>query len=102
MCDGGGPGLLDCTYRVQVPHRTGQLARVMQAIADADALIGDVQTVSIGREHLIREITVEVRDNAHSEEVAESVNKLGDIRVVWYQDRAMIRHEGGKLSIEAI
>ena len=27
--------MLDCTYRVQVPYRTGQLARVMSAIAEA-------------------------------------------------------------------
>ena len=42
--------VLDCTYRVQISHRTGQLARVMGAIAEGQGLIGDVVTISVGRE----------------------------------------------------
>lgn len=94
--------MLDCTYRVQVPHRTGQLAQVMGAIADGDGLIGDVVTLSLGREHSLREITVEVRDNEHAAQIAAAVGALTDVRVLWYQDRAMLRHEGGKLRVDAI
>lgn len=94
--------MLDCTYRVQVPHRTGQLARMMGAIAEGEGLIGDVVTVSVGREYSIREITVEVRDNAQAAQIAALVNELSEMKVLWHQDRAMLRHEGGKLSIEAI
>ena len=54
--------MLDCTYRVQIPHRAGQLASVARAIADGDGIIGDVVTVSLGREHSVRDITIEVRD----------------------------------------
>ena len=50
--------MLDCTYRVQIPHRLGRLAQVAGAIAQADGLIGDIVTISVGREHSIREITV--------------------------------------------
>jgi malate dehydrogenase (oxaloacetate-decarboxylating) len=94
--------VLDCTYRVQIPHRAGQLLRVVGAIADGHGLIGDVVTVSVGREHSIREITVEVRDTDQAEAIAELINGLEEIRVLWYQDRALIRHEGGKLQIDAI
>jgi malate dehydrogenase (oxaloacetate-decarboxylating) len=94
--------MLDCTYRVQVPQRTGQLARVASAIAEGDGLIGDIVTVSVGREHSIREITIEVRDNGQAERIAGLVDALEDVRVIWHQDRAMIRHEGGKLTIDAI
>jgi malate dehydrogenase (oxaloacetate-decarboxylating) len=94
--------VLDCTYRVQIPHRAGQLARVVSAIADGNGLIGDIVTVSLGREHSIREITVEVRDNEHASRVAGLIDALEGARVVWYQDRALIRHEGGKLRIDAI
>jgi malate dehydrogenase (oxaloacetate-decarboxylating) len=74
----------------------------MFAIAEGEGLIGDVVTISVGREHSIREITVEVRDNAQAQRIAELVTALDGFRVLWHQDRAMIRHEGGKLSIEAI
>jgi malate dehydrogenase (oxaloacetate-decarboxylating) len=93
--------MLDCTYRVQIPHKPGQLARVATAIAEGKGLIGDVVTVSIGREDSIREITIELRDTGQGERIAELIGALEGVRVLWYQDRALIRHEGGKLKIEA-
>jgi len=93
--------MLDCTYRVRIPHHHGQLARVAQAIADGEGLIGDVVTVSLGREHSVRDITVEVRDVAQSDHIAELVGGLDDVTVMWHQDRALLRHVGGKLRIDA-
>ena len=94
--------MLDCTYRVQIPHRTGQLARVAGAIAEGDGLIGDVVTISVARETSVREITVEVRDSEQAERIATLIGSLDGTRVLWYQDRALIRHEGGKLQIDAV
>lgn len=74
----------------------------MGAIAEGAGLIGDVVTVSVGSEHSIREITVEVRDNEHAAQIAALVEALDGVRVIWHQDRAMLRHEGGKLVIDAV
>src|ERR1700733_3322588 len=93
--------MLDCTYRVHIPHHAGQLARVARAIADGEGLIGDVVTVSLGREHSIREIKVEGGDIAQSDRIAELVGGLDDVTVLWHEDRALLRHVGGKLRIEA-
>jgi malate dehydrogenase (oxaloacetate-decarboxylating) len=94
--------VLDCTYRVQIPHRAGQLARVMEAIAAGLGLIGDVVTISIGRERSIREITVEVRDTDQADRITALIDALEDVSVLWHQDRALIRHQGGKLQIDAV
>ena len=94
--------MLDCTYRVQIPHRTGQLAGVMGAIATGDGLVGDIVTISAGSEQSIREITIEVRDNDQAERIGELIGAIDGVRVLWYQDRAMLRHEGGKLTIDAV
>jgi malate dehydrogenase (oxaloacetate-decarboxylating) len=93
--------MLDCTYRVQIPHHAGQLALVALAIAEGEGLIGDVVTVSLGREHSVRDITVEVRDIEQAERIAELVQALDGVTVEWHQDRALLRHIGGKLRIEA-
>lgn len=93
--------MLDRTYRVQIPHHAGQLARVAQAIADGEGLIGDVVTVSGGREHSVRDITIAVKDNAQATHIADLVGALDGVSVLWHEDRALIRHEGGKLRIEA-
>ncbi len=94
--------MLDCTFRVQIPHRPGQLAQVMGAIGEGEGLIGDVVTVSVGREGSVRDITVEVRDTDQAERIAGLIDDLDEVCVVWHQDRALIRHEGGKIKIEAI
>ncbi len=93
--------MLDCTYRLRIPHHHGQLARVAQAIADGEGLIGDVVTISPGREHSIRDITVEVRDIPQSDRIAGLLDGLDGVTVMWHQDRALLRHVGGKLRIDA-
>ncbi|MBV9414865.1 MAG: hypothetical protein JO363_07815 [Solirubrobacterales bacterium] len=93
--------MLDFTYRVQIPHRVGQLAKVASAIADGDGIIGDIVTVSLAREHSVRDITLEVRDAAQAEQIAERLGALDGVTVVWHQDRALLRHVAGKLTISA-
>lgn len=90
---------LDYTYRIQLPHRPGSLAKVAGKIAEGRGLIGDVTTIRVGRESSIREITIEVRDQAHGESIAGMVGELPDVEVFWARDRALLRHEGGKLKI---
>ena len=93
--------MLDTTYRVQIRHRAGQLAKVARAIGERGGLIGDVTSVRLGREATIREITVEVRDDGHAEEIAEQLNAIDGVKMLWHRDRALMRHEGGKLTVEA-
>jgi malate dehydrogenase (oxaloacetate-decarboxylating) len=93
--------MLDCTYRVQIPHRAGQLAAVARAIADGDGIIGDVVTVSLGRECSVRDITIEVRDVRQAEHIAQLIGALPGVSVDWHEDRALLRHAGGKLRIDA-
>ena len=92
---------LDYTYRIRLPHRTGQLARVAGTIAEGDGLIGDVRTINVGRESSIREITLEVEDRDGAERIRAMLEDLDGIEVIWARDRALLRHEGGKLVIES-
>ncbi|HKH39855.1 MAG TPA: NAD-dependent malic enzyme, partial [Rubrobacter sp.] len=92
---------LDYTYRIQLPHRPGSLARVAGTIAEGEGLIGDVNTISVGRVASVREITLEVRDRDHAENIEGMLETLPGVEVLWARDRALLRHEGGKLSIES-
>ena len=90
---------LDYTYRVRQPHRTGQLAAVAGAIAEGGGLIGDVTTINVGRDSSIREITLAIEDHDQAERIVNSLNGLEGVEVIWSRDRALLRHEGGKLVI---
>src|SRR5918911_2881664 len=90
---------MDCTYRLRIPHKTGRLAAVASRIAELDGVIGDVKTISVARHEAIREITVELRDKPHAEELAVALGQLPGVRVAWFHDRAFIAHDGGKLRV---
>src|ERR671915_437501 len=90
---------LDYTYRIQLPHRTGQLAKVAGTIAEGEGLIGEVTTINVGRDSSIREITLAVEDHDQAERIVNSLNGLEGVEVIWSRDRALLRHEGGKLVI---
>jgi malate dehydrogenase (oxaloacetate-decarboxylating) len=92
---------MDCTYRLRIPHTSGQLARVAGTIAEQGGLIGDVTTILIARHEAVREITVELRDKPHAEALAAALSALPGVAVSWYHDRAFIAHEGGKLEVVA-
>jgi malate dehydrogenase (oxaloacetate-decarboxylating) len=93
---------LDYTYRIQLPHRPGQLARVAGTIAEANGLIGDVTTVTVGSEASIREMTIEVEDRDQAERIAEMLRSLEGVEVLWSRDRALLKHDGGKLVIQSV
>jgi len=92
---------MDCTYRLRIPHRAGQLATVANTIAEQGGLIGDVKTISVARNEALREITVELRDKEHAEALAKALGELEGVSVAWFHDRAFIAHDGGKLDVVA-
>ena len=93
---------VDYVYRLDQPHVPGQLAIVCATIAEGEGLIGDIETVTIGRDRSIREINIEVRDRAQAKHLAELLAQLDGVRVITYYDRALSRHTGGKLHIEGL
>ncbi|MEW6638798.1 MAG: malic enzyme-like NAD(P)-binding protein, partial [Actinomycetota bacterium] len=92
---------LDYTYRIRVPHRPGQLAKVAGTIAEGNGLIGDVTTINVGRDASIREITIEIESREQGDRICRMLEEIPGVRVLMARDRALLRHEGGKLRIEA-
>jgi malate dehydrogenase (oxaloacetate-decarboxylating) len=77
------------------------LATVAGAIAEGGGLIGDVTTINVGRDSSIREITLAVEDHDQAECIVDLLNDLEGVEVLWSRDRALLRHEGGKLVIRS-
>ena len=91
---------VDYVYRIDQPHVSGQLAKICGVIAEGRGLIGDVDTITMGRERSIREINVEVVDHEQAKTMAGLIAQIEDVRLITYFDRALNRHTGGKLRIE--
>ena len=93
---------IDYTYRLRQAHRQGQIAKIATAIANADGLIGDIQTVNLTRSQSIREITIECEDAGHAERIADAIAGTDGVTLLWCRNRALMKHEGGKLTIEPV
>ncbi len=93
---------MDVTYRLRIPHRAGQLAKVSTRISEYGGLIGDVSTIAIAKHEALREITIELRDRDHAISLAAGLNDLEGVSVAWFHDRAFIAHDGGKIEVRGM
>jgi malate dehydrogenase (oxaloacetate-decarboxylating) len=91
---------VDYVYRIEQPHRVGSLARVCAGVAEAGGLIGDIVTVSVGRDRSIREYSIEVGDHGAAKRMAGALATFEGVRVLDFFDRALRAHEGGKLKVD--
>jgi len=89
------------TMRVEIQNRIGMLGRVTSAIGKAGGDIGAVDIAGFGKETVIRDITVNARDEAHEKLIAAAVGKLPGVKVVNVSDRTFLAHLGGKITVEA-
>ncbi len=93
---------MDVTYRLRIPHRAGQLAKVSTRISEYGGLIGDVSTIAVAKHEALREITIELRDRDHAVALAAGLNELDGVSVAWFHDRAFMAHDGGKIEVRGM
>ncbi|HSC72411.1 MAG TPA: ACT domain-containing protein, partial [Candidatus Methylomirabilis sp.] len=89
------------TMRVEIQNRVGMLGRVTSAIGKAGGDIGAVDIAGFGKDTILRDITVNARDEAHEKVIAAAVGKLPGVKVVNVSDRTFLAHLGGKISVNA-
>src|SRR6267378_899961 len=80
------------TVRVAIQNRTGMLGRVAMAIGDAGGDIGAVDLVESGRDHIIRDITINARDSVHGTQIVNRLKQVTGVRVVNISDRTFLMH----------
>jgi malate dehydrogenase (oxaloacetate-decarboxylating) len=89
------------TMRVEIQNRIGMLGRVMSAIGKAGGDVGAVDIAGFGRDTVIRDITVNARDETHEKQIAAAVGKLPGVKVVNVSDRTFLMHLGGKITVNS-
>ena len=88
---------IDIDFLIRNPHRAGSLGRLLSAIGSVGAVVGDVNTRSIGRETSLREITISVYDQDHLEQTKRVIEEQTEAEVVEVKDLVFERHKGGKI-----
>lgn len=87
------------TIQVRNENVPGVLGTLATAIGQAEANIGNIVTVHITQNHVIRDIDVVVRDEQHLQDVLYGLNSLDDVKVLEARDEVLGLHRGGKIEM---
>ncbi|HTU00190.1 MAG TPA: ACT domain-containing protein, partial [Candidatus Sulfotelmatobacter sp.] len=86
------------TMRLEIQNRTGMLGKVASAIGRAGGDIGAVDIAGFGPETVIRDVTVNTRDEAHRKAITDAVGRIPGVKLVNVSDRTFLAHLGGKIT----
>ena len=87
------------TLRIRIQNQPGKLGEVTTAIGKAGGDIEGIDIVSVGKDFLIRDITVNAASEKHDEEILEALENIDGTEVVNVSDRTFLMHLGGKIEI---
>ncbi len=87
------------TLRVKLSTRAGTLGEVATAIGKAGGDIGAIDIVSVGRDYIVRDITVNTVSSEHEETIVDAVKGIQGIEVINVSDRTFLMHLGGKIEV---
>ncbi len=87
------------TLRVELENQPGTLGGVISTIGTVGGNIGAIDIVRVSPEKIVRDITINARDDSHGREIVEHVRALPGVGVVNVSDRTFLLHLGGKIEI---
>ena len=90
------PGLVR-TLRIRSHRKSDGLGFLTTALGDAGAAVGEITTVRIGHQYVLREFQLLLEDETHLAHVLRGVESLVDSDVVAVIDAVSAMHEGGKI-----
>ena len=87
------------TLRARIEKRIGMLGKLTSAVSEAGGSVIAIDVVQQGREHVVRDITVDAVDEQQQLRIADSVKRVQGVNVLDVSDRTFLMHAGGKLEI---
>ncbi len=85
--------------RVQLDDTPGALGRLATAIGDAGGNITAIDPVEVGNGTVVEDLSVDLRDESHCDEIRDALAGLDGVDLVSIRDRTFLMHEGGKIEV---
>lgn len=87
------------TLRAKYKNVPGMLGRVTTAIGEAGGDINAIDIVDISKGFIIRDFTINARDQEHERRIIEAVRQVEGVDVLHVSDRVFLIHLGGKIEV---
>jgi len=89
------------TVRLEVANHIGMFGKIATSIGERGGDIGAVDIVRAAKDFMVRDFTVNARDEAHEKEIVDAIRKIDGVRVIHVTDRTFLQHLGGKIEIHS-
>ncbi len=89
------------TIRAEIENRIGMFAQIATAISQAGGDLGSVDIVRVEKGKVVRDITVNARNEDHEKAIVKSIKKISGIKVLRVMDKTFSAHHGGKIEIRS-
>ena len=83
--------------RLETPNTPGSFGVLASAIGDAGGTVGAVDSRSVTRNAVVRDITVNVPSEQVGEAVIQAISGIDGVRIVNVSDSTFLAHLGGKI-----
>jgi len=80
-------------------RQAGMFAEIATAVGQVGGDIAAVDIVRAGRDSIVRDFTVDARDERHEKEITDAVRRVRGARIIHVTDRTFSVHTGGKIGI---
>ncbi len=87
--------------RLQVTDKPGYLAKIATILGELEANIGEISIVSQGPDYLVREISLQLKDEEHLKRIVAGIGKLDGVIIDDVTDPVELLHEGGKIGMKS-
>jgi malate dehydrogenase (oxaloacetate-decarboxylating) len=87
------------TLRIKSAHVPGVLGRLTGVIGQHGGLFGDIKTIALGRQYAVRDMDVEVDDEAHLERILTALKELKQVDLLEVRDEVLEFHQRGKIEM---
>jgi len=89
------------TFRCRLVQLPGVLGRLLLDIGKAGGNIGEIRTIHMGSESMVRDITILADSPAHLDRLIETVHGNPDVVLLEVRDEVLETHQGGKIAIRS-
>jgi malate dehydrogenase (oxaloacetate-decarboxylating) len=83
--------------RLETPNTSGSFGLLASTIGDAGGMVGAVDTRTVGKTTIVRDVTVDVPSEAVGDAVRSAIEKLEGVRIISVSDSTFLAHLGGKI-----
>jgi malate dehydrogenase (oxaloacetate-decarboxylating) len=83
--------------RLETPNEPGSFATLAAVIGEAGGMVGAVDTRTVGKTSIVRDVTVNVPSELVGDQVLHAIGAVEGVRIVNVSDSTFLAHLGGKI-----